>query len=110
METIKATIITCSNCGYDQFFDVSRKFKLCPSCGHAIVMRTASGPELIDIKNRMKVAGIITTDLSYSDYRTYSLTVDEIRELKKIAREKKKAIAAKQFKLHRGKKPMRMLA
>lgn len=110
METIKATIITCSNCGYDQFFDVSRKFKLCPSCGHAIVMRTASGPELNEIKNNMKAAGVVVTDLAYSDYRTYSLTVEEIRELKKLAREKKKAIAAKAYKIHKGKKPLRLLA
>ena len=108
METIKATIITCSNCGYDQFFDVSRKFKVCPSCGHVVVLRTASGPELIDIKNSMAAAGVISKELSYSDYRTYSLTVDEIRELKKVAREKKKAIAAKAFKIHRGKKPLRL--
>ena len=109
METIKATIITCSNCGFDQFFDVAKKFKVCPSCSQVIVMRTASGNELIDIKNNMKAVGVIGKDLAYSDYRTYSLTVEEIRDLKKLAREKKKAIAAKQFKLHKGKKPMRLL-
>ncbi len=110
METIKATIITCSNCGFNQFFDVTRKFKVCPSCTHVIVMRTASGTELADIKNNMKAVGIIGNDLAYSDYRTYSLTVEEIRELKKVAREKKKAIAAKAYKIHKGKKPMRLLS
>ncbi|MDP3742044.1 MAG: hypothetical protein Q8R15_01890 [Candidatus Micrarchaeota archaeon] len=109
METIKATIITCSNCGFDQFFDVSKKFKVCPSCSNTIVMRTLSGGELNDIKNNMKLAGIAGGDFAYSDYRTYSLTVEEIRELKKIAREKKKAIAAKAYKIHKGKKPMRLL-
>ena len=110
METIKATIITCSNCGFDQFFDVTKKFKLCPSCGHAIVMRTASGPELANIKNDIKAAGVVAKEFAYSDYRTYSLTVEEIRELKKLAREKKKAAAAKAYKLHKGKKPMRLLS
>ncbi len=110
METIKATIITCSNCGFDQFFDVSRKFKQCPSCGHVIVMRTAAGHDLVDIKASIKVAGISGNDFAYSDYRTYSLTVEEIRDLKKLAREKKKVAAAKAFKLHHGKKPMRLLA
>ncbi|MFH1247506.1 MAG: hypothetical protein V1644_03940 [Candidatus Micrarchaeota archaeon] len=109
METIKATIITCSNCGFDQFFDVTRKFKVCPSCGHVIVMRTASGSELVEIKNGMKAVGVIGNDLAYSDYRTYSLTVEEIRDLKKLAREKKKAIAAKAYKIHKGKKPLRLL-
>ena len=110
METIKATIITCSNCGFDQFFDLSKKFKVCPSCSHAIVMRTASGPELKDIKDNMKLEGVVTKELAYSDYRTYSLTVEEIRELKKLAREKKKAAASKAYKLHGGKKPMRLLS
>jgi len=109
MEVIKATIITCSNCGFDQFFDPSRKFKVCPSCNHIIVMRTASGPELNVIKNDLKAAGINASEFAYSDYRTYSLTVEEIRELKKLAREKKKVAAAKQFAITRGKKPMRLL-
>ncbi|MFH0712945.1 MAG: hypothetical protein V1722_05915 [Candidatus Micrarchaeota archaeon] len=109
METIKATIITCSNCGYDQFFDVLKKFKICPSCSHGIVMRTASGLELNEIKAAIIAAGASAKELAYSDYRTYSLTVEEIRELKKLAREKKKVAAAKAFKLYKGKKPMRLL-
>ena len=110
MEIIKATIITCSNCGFDQFFDISRKFKVCPSCNHVIVQRTASGPELVLIKNDLKAAGVGSNELAYSDYRTYSLTVEEIKALKKVAREKKRAVAAAAFKLHRGKKPMRLLS
>ncbi len=110
MECIKATIITCSNCGYDQFFDTCRKFKACPSCGRVVIMRTVAGKELNEIKTEIKVEGVAGNDLAYSDYRTYSLTIDEIRDLKKIAREKKKVAAAKMFKLHRGKKPMRFPA
>ena len=71
-------------------------------------MRTASSVEIAGIKNQLKAEGINASELAYSDYRTYSLTVEEIRELKKLAREKKKAAAAQAFKLHRGKKPMRM--
>ncbi len=110
MESIKATIINCSNCGFDQFFDVSRRYKQCPSCEHVVVMRTASGNELKDIQREVKGAGIVNGDFAYSDYRTYSLTVDEIRDLKKQAREKKKAAAARAYKIHHGKRPLRLFA
>ena len=63
-----------------------------------------------DIKEKMKTDNLIGGDFAYSDYRTYSLTVEEIRELKKLAREKKKVAAAKAYKLHKGKKPMRLLS
>lgn len=93
VETIKATVIDCSKCGFEQFFDPELKYKVCPSCQHVLVMRTASGAELAGIKKSLESQGMKKVDWAYSDYRTYSLTVEDVRELKRISREKKKARA-----------------
>lgn len=100
VETIKATVIDCSNCGFEQFFNPELKFKVCPSCNFVLVMRTASGSELANIKLQLELQGMKKVDWAYSDYRTYSLTVEDVRELKRISREKKKvrATAAKLIK------------
>ena len=90
VETIKAVVIECSHCGHEQFFDPDKNYKVCPGCEHVLVMRTASGNILNEIKKELEKQGMKKVDWAYSDYRTYTLTVEDVRELKRISREKKK--------------------
>jgi ribosomal protein S27E len=80
-ETIKVTIVTCGNCGYKQFWDQEALFMKCKSCGAIIALKTISGDQIKEIKKQFKDQNM---KISYSDYRTYPLKIEEVENAKKL--------------------------
>ncbi len=80
-ETNKITIVACGNCGYKQFWEHESLFMKCKSCGAIMALKTISGDQIKEIKKQFKD---INMKISYSDYRTYPLKIEEIENAKKL--------------------------
>jgi ribosomal protein S27E len=84
-ETNKITIIACGNCGYKQFWNHEALWMNCKSCGAVMALKTISGEQIKELKKQFKNPNL---KISYSDYRTYPLKIEEVENAKKLYKQK----------------------